>query len=76
MNESKIFFKEKRAFDPCWDRASCQKPDAVVRERVAVEIYRMDVMTMSELSLGVGVYVEPSLPKRWYCASASIRHRG
>ena len=24
---------------------------------------------MSEQSLVVGVYVEPSLPKRWYCAS-------
>jgi len=27
------------------------------------------MMMMSELSLIVDVYVEPSLPKRWYCAS-------
>ena len=34
-----------------------QQPDAVVRERVAVGIYRVDVMTMSELSLVVDSWV-------------------
>ena len=29
------------------------------------------MMMMSELSLVVDVYVEPSLPKRWYCASTT-----
>jgi len=32
--------REKRAFDPWRDRSSCQKPDAIVRERVAVEVYQ------------------------------------
>jgi hypothetical protein len=29
--------KEKRTFDPCRDRSSCQESDAIVRERIAVE---------------------------------------
>ena len=43
------------------------KPDAVVREGVTVEIYRID-MVVSNLSLVADMYVEGSLPKRWYCA--------
>jgi len=45
------------------------KPDAVVHERVIVEIYRIDTM-VSNLSLVADVYVERSLPKRWYWASS------
>lgn len=31
--------EKKRAFDPWRDRSSRQKPDAIVREGVAVEVY-------------------------------------
>ena len=30
--------QEKRAFDPCRDRSSSQKPDAIVREYVATAV--------------------------------------
>jgi len=45
------------------------KPDAVVHERVIVEIYRIDMMVSNPL-LVADVYVEQSLPKRWYWASS------
>jgi len=38
VKETGMKSKETRKFDPCRDSSSCQKPNAIVRERVAGEV--------------------------------------